>query len=288
MAFVPRSTAPRGTALSTYWTSFTGECVWYSIGRIREVAGTPITSPNRAWPVTLPSIQQAKQIYPNADEANGWIKDGYRPSLGAIACWTGVDGHCMNVEAIIDDVVYMSGYNFPKHHSFSYLSYTISEIVNGIPGLGTFQGFVRNPYVSPTPPTQKSPRLTISPQTGSIDVNGLDVDILIEYIDDNDGVLPVNINPSTGLYIERLTDWKIQYYSEGGFDYKKASVKYRLTATNLTPSPATLRVYRTYSTGSVDKTGRYIIDFPTFNIKPILAKWLQKKRKKRFTIIRRI
>lgn len=287
MAFVPRSNAPTGTALSTYWTGFTGECVWYTIGRIREVAETPKTDPNRAWPVTLNSIQSAKQIYPNADEANGWIRDGLIPSLGAIACWTGTYGHCMNVEAIVDDTIYLSGYNFPNYHSFSYLSYTLSEIANGIPGLGAFQGFVRNPYVSPSPPTQKSPRLTLSPQTGSIDINGLDVDILIEYIDDNDGILPLNIEPSTGLYIERISDWQIQYYTESGFNYKKGSVKYRLTATRVTPSPATLSVYRTYSTGSVYKTGKYVIDFPN-NIIPIIAKWLQKKRKKRITLIRRI
>lgn len=148
MSFTPRTTAPTGTALDTYWTTNTGQCVWYTIGRIREVAETPKWDPDRAWPVTLSSIQQAKQIYPNADEANGWIKDGNTPSLGAIACWDGTDGHCMNVEEINGDQITLSGYNFPSSLSFNLLTYDLSTIINSqISGLGRFQGFIRNPYV---------------------------------------------------------------------------------------------------------------------------------------------
>lgn len=147
--FTPRTTPPTNPELSLYWTTFTGECVWYSIGRLREIAQTPITSPDRAWPVILPSIEKAKQIYPNADEQNGYIKDGNNVSLGAFACWDGVDGHCMNVEKIEGSRIYLSGYNFPNYHQFAYLNYDIDDIVNNrISGLGNFQGFVRNPYVN--------------------------------------------------------------------------------------------------------------------------------------------
>lgn len=154
MSFTPRYTDPTEPELSTYWRAFSGECVWYTIGRIREIANTPLTDPNLAWPVTLNVIQYAKQIYPNADEANGWIKDGTTPSLGAIACWTGNAGHCMNVEAINGNNITMSEYNFPTsthHHRFNVQTFSISDITSGISGLGAFQGFVRNPYVSPGP-----------------------------------------------------------------------------------------------------------------------------------------
>ena len=284
MAFVPRSTAPTGSALATYWTAFTGECVWYSIGRIREVADTPTTDPNRAWPVTLSSIQVAKQIYPYADETNGWIRDGYSPSLGAIECWDGVAGHCMNVEAIIDDVVYMSGYNFPNYHSFSYLSYTISEIVNGIPGLGTFQGFVRNPYVGPTPPVQKTPRLSITPSSGIIGLGGLEVEIEIEYVPGNDGLLPVSIVTSSGLSMSVVIDWQMETYTESGFSYKRGYRKVRLTASSSTPSPATMRLYRSYTTGTIDKTGTYVIDIGN-NLIPIFEKILRRKKLRKTIVI---
>lgn len=148
MIFIPRTTDPTGTALDTYWTTKNGQCVWYTIGRIREIAETPKWAPDRAWPVTLGSIQQAKQIYPNADEVNGWIRDGNTPSLGAIACWTGTDGHCMDVEEINGNQITLSGYNFPDSLQFNLLTYDLSTIINNnIPGLGAFQGFVRNPYV---------------------------------------------------------------------------------------------------------------------------------------------
>jgi len=146
--FVPRLTPPVNPELSTYWTTFTGECVWYTIGRLRETAETPITSPDRAWPCTISTIQYAKQIYPNADELNGYIKDGTRATLGAIACWDGTAGHCMNVEKIEGDMITLSGYNFPNTHQFALLTYNINDIINNrISGLGNFQGFVRNPYV---------------------------------------------------------------------------------------------------------------------------------------------
>lgn len=155
--FTPRYTDPTEPELSTYWRPFSGECVWYTIGRIREVAQTPLSDPsNLAWPVTLNIIQQAKQIYPNADTANGWLQDGTTPSLGAIACWTGTDGHCMNVEAINGNDITLSEYNFPTnthHHMFNVQTFSLQTIISGISGLGAFQGFVRNPYVSPTPPT---------------------------------------------------------------------------------------------------------------------------------------
>lgn len=283
MAFVPRSTAPTGTALATYWTAFTGECVWYTIGRIREVAETPITDPNRAWPVTLSSIQYAKQIYPNADESNGWIRNGYTPTLGAIACWDGVAGHCMNVEAIVDDTVYLSGYNFPGYHTFSYLSYTISELVNGISGLGTFQGFVKNPYVSPTPPTPQSPSIVINPQTGTIGEDGLIIEATVSYVPTSDSAAP-NVLYSAYLVSETITPWTTSYYTESGIQYKRAYFKCKLSANNSTESPASVRFYKTYSTGSIDKTGTYIVDRPHINIIPVLGKWLQKKRNKQFTI----
>lgn len=149
MAFIPRVTKPVNPELSTFWTSpYTYQCVWYTIGRLRETANTPITDPNRAWPVTLSSIQKAKQIYPNADEANGYIKDGNRASLGALACWDGTDGHCMNVEAINGNFITLSSYNFPYALDFALVTYDINTIINNqIAGLGRFQGFVRNPYV---------------------------------------------------------------------------------------------------------------------------------------------
>lgn len=153
MSFTPRVTPPVNPELSTYWTTFTGECVWYTIGRLRETALTPITDPDRAWPVTISVISQAKQIYPNADESNGYIRDGSNASLGALMCWDGIDGHCANVELISGNMITFSGYNFPASYQFNLLTYSLDDIVNSrIAGLGHFQGFVRNPYV--TQPTR--------------------------------------------------------------------------------------------------------------------------------------
>ena len=158
--FKPRTTDPEGTALKTYWTGKTGECVWYTIGRIREIAETPITDPNRAWPVTLNTIQTAKQIYPYADENNGWIRNGNTPTLGAIACWDGTAGHCMNVEEISGDKITLSGYNFPNSKKFNLLTYSLDTITQGkIKGLGAFQGFIKNPYVKAIPDKNNDEKL---------------------------------------------------------------------------------------------------------------------------------
>ena len=233
MSFTPRTNAPTGTALATYWTSFTGECVWYTIGRIREVAGTPTWDPNRAWPVTLSSIQQAKQIYPNADTANGWLQDGGTPSLGAIACWTGTDGHCMNVEAINGNQITLSGYNFPNHHSFALLTYDLSTITSGgIPGLGAFQGFVRNPYVTPgpTPPPTPSiiPEILIEPSAYDIimrsdqDYVDMTFNIVISGIPQGESASSGNTYP--GLSRVYNTGWSYTSYTGAdGNTYQQAT-----------------------------------------------------------------
>lgn len=228
MAFTPRYTDPTGTALSTYWTTFTGECVWYTIGRIREVAGTPTWDPNRAWPVTLSSIQEAKQIYPNADEANGWIKDGNRPSLGAIACWTGTAGHCMNVEAISGSTITLSGYNFPNHHQFAILTYDLSTIINSqISGLGAFQGFVRNPYVQDIPPSPTTPQINITPSgynaTMLATESYIDFSFNIEVsgIPEDESASGGNTYP--GLSRVYNTGWSYTSYTIGGVVYKRAT-----------------------------------------------------------------
>lgn len=228
MAFTPRYTDPTGTALATYWTTFTGECVWYTIGRIREVAGTPIWDPNRAWPVTLSSIQEAKQIYPNADEANGWIKDGNTPSLGAIACWTGVAGHCMNVESISGSTITLSGYNFPNSQQFALLTYDLSTIINSqISGLGAFQGFVRNPYVHDVPPTPETPDITISPSSyykvmaSNEDYVDFTFNIEIDGIPDGYTVSGGNTYP--GLSRVYNTGWSYTSYTVSGITYQRAT-----------------------------------------------------------------
>lgn len=293
MAFTPRYTDPTGTALATYWTAFTGECVWYTIGRIREVAGTPKTDPNRAWPVTLNSIQEAKQIYPNADEANGWIRDGNRPSLGAIACWTGTAGHCMNVEAISGSTITLSGYNFPNHHQFAVLTYDLSTIINSqISGLGAFQGFVRNPYVHDVPPSPVTPQITITPAsynaTMANNQNHVDFAFSIEVSGIPDGESASGGNTYPGLSRVQNTGWTYTNYTVSGVTYRRANKTQtlRYEREQQTAYSTTKHMYFDYdfSNGSIHSDTPMYIDVVASTLDPAIVVGLivtingQKKR----------
>lgn len=286
MSFTPRTTEPTGTALNTYWTDFTGECVWYTIGRIREVAGTPKWDPDRAWPVTLDSIQEAKQIYPNADEVNGWIKDGNTPSLGAIACWTGTAGHCMNVEAINGNRITLSGYNFPDYHSFALLTYDLDTIINNrISGLGAFQGFIRNPYVEPGPgPGGHTPTITITPSSGDINIGGyIQIEITAEYIDASDTDPYPSRDQSPGLSREWVTSgWQVTTYTEDGITYQRAYGVMKILASAGATNPGWVKFYHTFVNGYAEATGYYnIIDDET---ELLLTVFKKKKKVKEYII----
>ena len=134
-------------------------CTGYVHGRAMEIAGA--TSDNLGL-----SFGNAVEYW--GGSSSDWIQDS-EPSLGAIACYyqisTGWDpGHVAVVEEIIDaDTAVISESNYSTLPGTYFRTWTIRRAWNWSPFsnpydyLVLWQGFLRNPYVTPTPPPPPPP-----------------------------------------------------------------------------------------------------------------------------------
>lgn len=165
MAFTPRLTAPSTTDLRWIQVNSGGynqciygsngapsvlpNCTGYVHGRCMEIAG--ITTDNMGL-----SFNNAVTYYTNSSSA--WVQE-QNPSLGAIVCYytntasSGHPGHVAIVEQIIDnDTIVVSeshygGARFAVETCYRRYGWRPTSGWNVSP-----QGFLRNPYVTPTPP----------------------------------------------------------------------------------------------------------------------------------------
>lgn len=173
MAFTPRYTAPAPndplwvmTAAGGYNGCIAGawpggisnypcvlpNCTGYVHGRAMEIAG--VTTDNLGL-----SFGNAYQYW--TDSSADWIQDS-EPSIGAIGVFGSVGGpspgHIYVVEDIVDaDTIVIS----QSDYEIEYFSSITVTRQNGWDRYGQqyvyFMGFLRNPYVSPTPtPTEKA------------------------------------------------------------------------------------------------------------------------------------
>ena len=136
--FVPRKTEPSKTGYYGELNPFSvnpntgGNCTWYAWGRAYEILGS---RPN------INTMGNACKWYQNNIDRGGYPYGpaGSAPALGAIACWSGGDGHVAVVEEIYDD-----GTMLISHSSWSY-GWLGTRVIsqNGYYGSGyTFQGFI--------------------------------------------------------------------------------------------------------------------------------------------------
>ena len=120
-AFSPRTTAPSGnywynSSYNPYYSSYTGECTWYTWGRAYEITGTrPTYSPT--W---------GGGIY-SACQSAGY-SCGSTPKVGSIMC---TSGHVAIVEAINGDTMTISEYNWRYTHGFSTETLSVSASTAG-------------------------------------------------------------------------------------------------------------------------------------------------------------
>lgn len=170
MAFTPRLTAPSTSDLRWIQVNSGGynqciygsngapsvlpNCTGYVHGRCMEIAG--ITTDNMGL-----SFNNAVTYYNNS--SSSWVRE-QNPSLGAIVCYytntasDGHPGHVAIVEQIIDnDTIVVSeshygGARFAVETCYRRYGWRPTSGWNVSP-----QGFLRNPYVTPTPPTPVPP-----------------------------------------------------------------------------------------------------------------------------------
>ena len=171
MAFTPRLTGPSNSDLRWIRTLSGGynECIYgyygapsvlpnctgYVHGRVMEIRG-------------VNTDDSGLSFGNGTDYWNGsssiWIKE-QNPSLGAVLCYSEAPGsgqtfgHVCVVEQIIDNntiVISESNYDPPVR----FRTYTCYRSYGWRPTTGwnvTPQGFLKNPYVTPTPPTPPTP-----------------------------------------------------------------------------------------------------------------------------------
>lgn len=170
MAFTPRLTAPSTSDLR--WIKDTSggynqciygsngppsvlpNCTGYVHGRVMEIRG--VNTDNCGL-----SFNDAVTYYTNS--TSDWVQE-QNPSLGAIVCYytntsgDGHPGHVAVVEQIIDnDTIVVSESNYGGNR---FETNTCYRAYGWRPTTGwnvSPQGFLKNPYVTPTPPTPPTP-----------------------------------------------------------------------------------------------------------------------------------
>ena len=171
MAFTPRLTVPDSNDPRWIMTAYGGynqcipgaygppsvlpNCTGYVHGRAMEIAGA--TTDNLGL-----SLGDAVSYW--SGSSSDWVQDS-EPSLGAIACYyqlnsgDGHPGHVAVVEEIIDaDTAVISESNYSTLSGYYFRTWTIrrsyawTPFPNPADYLVGIQGFLKNPYVTPTPP----------------------------------------------------------------------------------------------------------------------------------------
>ena len=167
-SFTPRLTAPSGSDPRWIMTAYGGDndciagsngppsvlpnCTGYVHGRAMEIAD--VHTDNLGLP-----FGDAYSYWYNA--TNDWVRDT-EPSLGAIVCYyqiaTGAaPGHVSVVEEIIDaDTIVVSESDYGGSYFKTWTcrrEWAWTPFSTPSEYLVAFQGFLRNPYVTPEPPT---------------------------------------------------------------------------------------------------------------------------------------
>lgn len=315
MAFTPRTSAP--TDLSTWYGSYNswnryssygdGNCTWYAYGRTGEIANRNIYN---EFYITQSPGNGKDWIY------NTWQNYTYTSGtidlhLGDILVWGGgTYGHVEVVEGISGNSIttsysiagntwatsmYFGTRVITKPSWGSYLGTVYYNNGSSSYLTNTFIGYIHNPYVSgggggggDTPTVTVSPPSATGVISGSETFKDFQFTITVRGIpesEDANGAISFSNNCYRYAY---TTGWIYTTYTSGGVTYKTGTrsliVRYDRLHDYAYTDTAYMYYIKTFSNGSVNKTTRMYL---TINKKSLSPALLCRKKRKRFTLIRR-
>ena len=134
-------------------------CTCYAWGRFWEESNQDINDMSNK-PTQLP-LSDGGQWWQDA-VSSGYYQTGQTPELGAVICFSdnyGGAGHVAIVEEINSQTQEITCSNSAWQSTFFWLSYITPVQGQYDWSHYTFQGFIYNPFVSPTPPVPPSQRI---------------------------------------------------------------------------------------------------------------------------------